>query len=142
MRREEWAFQNFRIGDKYFFFKVGMFGDVAAGDNWDCQKVVDVRATQVELKLDFLECYVDNTWHLVGPSVEGVPNYAQANGDFEAFLSRHKKLNTPLHGIIPPTHRTESCLGWGVDTQLWIVCIKEERRVYLIKRYLISLSPQ
>ena len=35
VNEEEWNLQVFQIGSEYFVDKTGIFGDVAAGDNWD-----------------------------------------------------------------------------------------------------------
>ena len=109
-----------------------MFGDVAAGDNWDRMMRVDLRLAQKILGLPYLEVYVNNTSNLCPPLSNGTPNWPQAQKEFEAFLQHYRLLGTPLHKITSPTQRIESHLGWGVDTAKMVVFIKEERRQYLL----------
>jgi len=63
--REEWFLQVFRIGNKYYFSKVGMFGDVAAGDNWDRFKSVLMGIIRALFPDVEFFCYVDNIIALV-----------------------------------------------------------------------------
>jgi alkylated DNA repair dioxygenase AlkB len=43
----EWFLQVFRIGNKYYVDKTGMFGAMAAGDNWNRYMVVDMEITKI-----------------------------------------------------------------------------------------------
>jgi hypothetical protein len=130
---QEWYLQMFRIAELFYFDKTGVFGDVAAGDNWDKVMRVDLRIAQVRLNLKYLHCYVDNYSNFTPPLPREKPDSVRAEREFGAFLSHHRELGSPLHKIIEPTTRVESYLGWGIDTQLMQVFMKVERRERLIE---------
>src|SRR6185503_6726100 len=54
---EDWNLQVFQIGNEFFVDKTGIFGDVAAGDNWNCFMVVDLAISQKRLSLPYLGVY-------------------------------------------------------------------------------------
>jgi hypothetical protein len=133
VKPEEWFLQVLRIGKKYFVDKTGVFGDVAAGDNWDRMMRVDLRIAQVRLGLLWLRYYVDNSSNLTPHLPNGQPDFIRANHEFKTFLQHYEYINMPLHHIIGPTLYIESHLGWGVDTKNMIVFIKEERKKFLLE---------
>jgi alkylated DNA repair dioxygenase AlkB len=142
VKKSEWYLQCFRIGNKFYFDKTCMFGDVAGGDGWDCDMKVDIHTTREVLKIPYLECYVDNTSILIEPLSGGRPAWTKGHETKRAYLNHHNYLRTELHKIIGPTLRTESHLGWGIDTEQMVVFIKEERRNHLMGELIIFTKRQ
>src|SRR5690349_12962800 len=75
---KEWNLQVFQIGREFFVLKVGIFGDVAAGDNWDRFMRVDLALAKIRTNLENLEYYVDNTSNLCPPGPDGRPDTKKA----------------------------------------------------------------
>jgi hypothetical protein len=129
----DWNLQVFQIGDEFFVLKVGIFGDVAAGDNWDRFMRVDLALARARTLLELLEYYVDNISHLCGPLPNGKPDHEKASREWKSFLWHYQDLKMPLHDLVQPTTRTESHLGWGIDTTSGTAFIKKERKEHLIE---------
>ena len=128
---QEWFLQVFRIGKEFFVGLTGMFGDVAAGDNWDRF----MRVLLAILRRLFPEviwfCYVDNIVGLIPPLNGRIPNWFLAVSTFKKFISLTKDIGLPIHDEIEPTLKVENCLGWGIDTDKELVFIKPERMLHI-----------
>ena len=131
VKPEEWNLQVFQIGDEFFVDKTFIFGDVAAADGFDRFMRVDLAIARAILHLEYLQYYVDNSSNLTPPLPCGSPDRKRADSEWLAFRRHYAGINMPLHHFIPPTTRVESHLGWGIDTELMIVFIKEERRLHI-----------
>src|SRR6185503_2723036 len=64
---KEWFLQVFKTGRYYYLDKAGIFGDVAAGDNYDVFMRVDLAITRAKTCLQYLNCYVDNFSNFTPP---------------------------------------------------------------------------
>ena len=85
--REEWFLQVFRIGSKYYVGKTGMFGDVAAGDNWDRFKSVLMEIIRLLIPNVEFFCYVDNIIALIPPTPNHSADEKTGNLGFNGFLN-------------------------------------------------------
>ena len=97
----EWCLQVFKVAGKYYYDKTGLFGDVAAGDNWDriMRLIEAVACAFLNLIVRF---YVDDIT-VLWAAKEGVPQTAKAESDFNRFLSFCKYINLSVHKIFRPS---------------------------------------
>jgi len=131
IKPQDWFLQVFRIGDKFYVGLTGMFGDVAAGDNWDRFMRVLLAIFRYLLPEVTWFCYVDNIVGLIPPRPDRRTDWLLSSPRFKRFISLSNELGIPLHDIIEPTLRVENCLGWGIDTAKEIVFIKPERMAHI-----------
>ena len=125
------SFENKR---KIFVDKVGVFGNVRAGDNWDQFMRVDLDITRKVLETEYLFSYVDNYICCIPPTSDGQPDFKVANQKFSQYQKHYESLGIPLHKFQPPTLVLEKHLGWHINTKVGSVSIPEDRRAYLLEK--------
>ena len=114
--RSEWFSQVFRIGLYYYVCKTGMFGDVAAGDNWDRFMRVLLAILRRLVETEELFCYVDNIVGLTAPRLNDVPDEKLSQKQFKTLLRVLQEiLHVPIHDIVSPSLVIDNLLGWGAQ---------------------------
>jgi hypothetical protein len=127
----DWFLQVFRVQGKYFYDKTGLFGDVAAGDNWDKVKSV-IEALACALLDLILRIYVDDIT-ILWPADGGVPQKEKATKEFGEFLKLCEFINLIVHKINFPSTRAE-VLGWLFDTMKMEVALTTKRKQDILSR--------
>ena len=132
LKPSEWHLQVLKIKGKFFVDKVGVFGNVRAGDNWDRFMRVDLDIARTALGVKYLFSYVDNYICCIPPAPNGHPDFKEAKKKFSQYIKHYESLGVPLHKFHPPTLILEKHLGWRIDTGAGLVSIPEDRRLYLL----------
>ena len=114
LKPSEWHLQVLKIKGKFFVDKVGVFGNVRAGDNWDQFMRVDLDIARTVLETKYLFSYVDNYICCIPPTPDGQPDFKVANQKFSQYQKHYESLGIPLHKFQPPTLMH---LGWHINTK-------------------------
>ncbi len=103
----EWHRQCVRVDEEFWVIPVGMFGSRSAGDFAENFTTIVTDIFKEFLNMPNVRVYVDNFDNVVAPISPGVPNWHQANIEWNSMLQLAKLLGIPMHEHLAPT------LKWG-----------------------------
>ena len=133
-----WAEQVIKAAQEYWFYPVGQFGRVSAGDANDCRKAVTawivnelLRETQ-RRREERLDYFVDNFGMLTAPLSAGRPDWSRAKHRATIMQKALRQLGLQCHEEFGPTTRFV-WLGWKYDTMAMTVAVPKKRRPAILQ---------
>jgi hypothetical protein len=141
----EWHRQCVRVDEEFWVIPVGMFGSRSAGDFAENFTTIVTDIFKEFLNMPNVRVYVDNFDNVVAPISPGVPNWHQANIEWNSMLQLAKLLGIPMHEHLAPTLKwgaiaengteIDGHLGWGGESvprpRVWVP-LKKRKRILLL----------